>query len=112
MDLYTEEPIALIPWPHPSSVGPLRRALARPERRLRREAILSLRRIEDPAARDLLVALLDDRDPLVRRRAAGGLSRYPEAAVREALRQRLALESDAAVRGRLERTLEELASRN
>ncbi|OGL45830.1 MAG: hypothetical protein A2161_15160 [Candidatus Schekmanbacteria bacterium RBG_13_48_7] len=76
-----------------SSVGRLRKILEGKDSHARREAIMSLIRMDYPGIRDLLLEYLGDDDPEVRCRVALALGKYRDEAVREALEKRLEVET-------------------
>jgi epoxyqueuosine reductase len=80
---------------------------------LRRNAAVALGNLADPAAvPELLLALADEEDPLVRGHAAWALGRIGTAAAREGLRDRIAHEQDDWVREEITLALAELAARS
>jgi len=93
-------------FPDDSHLARLRLALGSPEARVHAQARRSLStQRQTPAWIDLMIDLLGAADPADRLQAVESLSRRPEDAVKAALRQRLAVETDAEVRALLERKL-------
>jgi epoxyqueuosine reductase len=79
---------------------------------LRRNVAVALGNLADPAAvPELLLALADEEDPLVRGHAAWALGRIGTDLARDGLRHRLAHEQDGWVREEISLALEELATR-
>jgi epoxyqueuosine reductase len=80
--------------------------LWRPKRRgLLRNAAIVLGNRPTPAALPALTRGLNDEEPLVRGAAAWALGNYDEASSHEALKRRLAIEQDSAVRQEIELAL-------
>jgi epoxyqueuosine reductase len=89
-------------------------ALTRPKRSgLLRNAAVALGNAQDPRAVPALAAALADPEPLVRGHAAWALAQIspPSAEVTEALRQALAVETDAEARAELEGALSQVGAR-
>ncbi len=85
--------------------------LWRPKRRgLLRNAAIVLGNAQAPGAIDALIRGLNDSEPLVRGASAWALGQYHDQRARQALLDRLALETDDATRSEIEASLESSSS--
>ncbi len=81
--------------------------LARPKRAgLLRNAAIVTANAKPPEGLSVLIALLEDQEPLIRGAVAWAIGQYAEPAAEEALRHRLSIEDDPAVIAELTQALE------